>query len=135
MSDGDSQLAKRREEATPKQQSDDVPPPPDGYFAISPNGTKIEIPMELFVAFRDFLKTRKVPGTIAIQFRGGEIVCVEALARKIYRSHEADYGSTTKAYLGNYSNAASETLVEPPSRLLKSEEFDIIFDHNLSQIQ
>ena len=58
----------------------------DGYFAISPNGTQVPITRELFVAFSDFMKTRKCPGSIAIQFRSGEITCVEALARKTYRS-------------------------------------------------
>lgn len=57
-----------------------------GYFAASPNGTQVSIPKELFVAFSDFIKTRKCPGSIAIQFRGGEITCVEALSRKTYRN-------------------------------------------------
>ena len=57
-----------------------------GYFAVSPNGTQVPITRELFVAFSDFMKTRKYPGSIAIQFRGGEITCVEALARKTYRN-------------------------------------------------
>ena len=57
-----------------------------GYFIASPNGTQVPIPKELYVAFSDFIKTRKCPGSIAIQFRGGEITCVEALARKTYRN-------------------------------------------------
>lgn len=57
-----------------------------GYFAVSPNGTQVPITRELFVAFTDFMKTRKCPGSIAIQFRSGEITCVEALARKTYRN-------------------------------------------------
>jgi len=57
-----------------------------GYFAISPSGTQVPITRELFVAFSDFMKTRKCPGSIAIQFRSGEIICVEALARKTYRN-------------------------------------------------
>jgi len=60
--------------------------PKTGYFAASPNGTQVPIPKELYVAFSDFIKTRKCPGSIAIQFRGGEITCVEALARKTYRN-------------------------------------------------
>lgn len=59
----------------------------NAYFAASPNGTQVPIPKELFVAFSDFIKTRKCPGSIAIQFRGGEITCVEALARKTYRNN------------------------------------------------
>jgi hypothetical protein len=57
-----------------------------GYFVASPNGTQVPIPKELYVAFSDFIKTRKCPGSIAIQFRSGEITCVEALARKTYRN-------------------------------------------------
>jgi hypothetical protein len=56
-------------------------------FAMSPNGTQVPIPKELFVAFSDFIKTRKCPGSIMIQFRHGEITCVEALARKTYRNN------------------------------------------------
>jgi hypothetical protein len=61
--------------------------PKNEYFVTSPNGTQVPIPKELYVAFSDFIKTRKCPGSIAIQFRSGEIVCVEALARKTYRNH------------------------------------------------
>ena len=59
---------------------------PEGkYVAVSPHGTQVEIPKELFIALSDFIKTRKCPGAITIQFRGGEIVCVEAAAKKRYR--------------------------------------------------
>jgi len=61
--------------------------PGDNYFAISPNGMQILIPKELFIALSDFIKTRKCPGSISIQFRGGEIICVEAIAKKTYRSN------------------------------------------------
>ncbi|HLJ30430.1 MAG TPA: hypothetical protein VKY85_27240 [Candidatus Angelobacter sp.] len=57
------------------------------YFVASPNGTQVPIPKELYVAFSDFIKTRKCPGSIAIQYRSGEIICVEALARKTYRNN------------------------------------------------
>jgi hypothetical protein len=57
------------------------------YIATSPSGTKLQIPKELFVALSDFMKTRKCPGSITIQFRRGEIVCVEAVAKKTYRNH------------------------------------------------
>ena len=57
------------------------------YVATAPNGTKLQIPKELFVALSDFMKTRKCPGSITIQFRRGEIVCVEAIAKKTYRNH------------------------------------------------
>ena len=55
------------------------------YVAISPHGAQIQIPKELFVALLDFIKTRKYPGSINIQFRSGEIICVEAVAKKTYR--------------------------------------------------
>lgn len=56
------------------------------YLVVAPNGMQVPIPKELYVAFSDFIKTRKCPGSIAIQFRSGEITCVEALARKTYRN-------------------------------------------------
>lgn len=56
------------------------------YLAVSPNGTRVPIPKELFLALQDFMKTRKSPGSITIQFRGGEIICVEAVAKKTYRN-------------------------------------------------
>ena len=61
--------------------------PKNRYFVVAPNGVQVPIPKELYVAFSDFIKTRKCPGSIAIQFRSGEITCVEALARKTYRSN------------------------------------------------
>ncbi len=56
------------------------------YAATAPGGTQLEIPKELFVALSDFIKTRKCPGSITIQFRRGEIICVEAVAKKTYRN-------------------------------------------------
>jgi hypothetical protein len=56
------------------------------YHAVSPSGAKLNIPKELFVALSDFIKTRKCPGSITIQFRRGEITCVEAVAKKTYRN-------------------------------------------------
>jgi len=61
------------------------PDPEPEYLATSPNGTTLHIPKELFVALSDFMQTRKCPGSITIQFRNGEIVCVEAVAKKTYR--------------------------------------------------
>ena len=55
------------------------------YFARSPTGTHVEIPKELFIALSDFLATRRYPGAINIQFHGGTIICVEAVAKKRYR--------------------------------------------------
>jgi len=59
--------------------------PEPKYFALSPNGTRVEIPKELFVALSDFLETRKYAGEIKIEFRSGEIVSVEAVSKKRYR--------------------------------------------------
>ena len=56
------------------------------FVATSPNGTRVAIPKELFVALSDFMMTRKCPGSITIQFRRGEITCVEAVAKKTYRN-------------------------------------------------
>jgi hypothetical protein len=61
------------------------PEPEPAYVATSPSGTTLHIPKELFVALSDFMQTRKCPGSITIQFRKGEIVCVEAVAKKTYR--------------------------------------------------
>lgn len=58
------------------------------YVATSPSGAKVNIPKELFVALSDFIKTRKSPGSIVIQFRRGEIICVEAVAKKTYRNSQ-----------------------------------------------
>lgn len=55
------------------------------YFALSPGGTRVEIPEELFVALSDFLETRKYAGEIKIEFRSGQIVGVEAVSKKRYR--------------------------------------------------
>jgi hypothetical protein len=66
----------------PKPEADDE----GKYAATAPGGTQLQIPKELFIALSDFIKTRKCPGSITIQFRRGEIVCVEAVAKKTYRS-------------------------------------------------
>ena len=72
-------------------QSNELPAKLDAepqYVATSPSGAKVNIPKELFVALSDFIKTRKSPGSIIIQFRGGEIICVEAVAKKTYRNSQ-----------------------------------------------
>jgi hypothetical protein len=56
------------------------------YLAVSPDGKKIAIPQELFVALSDFLKTRKCPGSVTIDFRCDEIVGIEALTKKRFPS-------------------------------------------------
>jgi hypothetical protein len=55
------------------------------YIAVSPKGVHLSIPKELYVALDDFMKTRKCPGSITIQFRGGEILGMESVAKKTYR--------------------------------------------------
>lgn len=55
------------------------------YVAVSPNGISVSIPKELYVALVDFMMTRKYPGSITIQFRGGEILGMESVAKKTYR--------------------------------------------------
>jgi hypothetical protein len=62
-----------------------VSPDQEQHFASSPSGIKLGIPAELFLALSDFIKTRKSSGSITVQFRSGEIVCVEALTKKTYR--------------------------------------------------
>jgi hypothetical protein len=55
------------------------------YEAVSPKGVHLAIPEELFIALSDFIKTRKCPGSITIQFRSGEILGMESVAKKTYR--------------------------------------------------
>jgi hypothetical protein len=55
------------------------------YMAVSPKGVHLDIPKELFIALSDFIKTRKCPGSITIQFRSGEILGMESVAKKTYR--------------------------------------------------
>lgn len=57
----------------------------DAYFAVSSSGARVRIPKELFEALQEFLETRKHAGSITLQFRSGDIICVEALAKKTYR--------------------------------------------------
>jgi len=68
-----------------KEEQEEEPGSEPTYLAMSPSGTTLHIPKELFVALSDFMQTRKCPGSITIQFRKGEIVCVEAVAKKTYR--------------------------------------------------
>jgi hypothetical protein len=55
------------------------------YAAVSPKGVHLSIPKELFIALSDFIQTRKYPGSITIQFRSGEILGMESVAKKTYR--------------------------------------------------
>jgi hypothetical protein len=55
-------------------------------MAVAPDGSHIPLPKELFTALMDFMQSRKCPGSITIQFRNGEITCVEAVAKKTFRN-------------------------------------------------
>src|SRR5258708_23002350 len=77
------QLGARKDGALTKNEGRDE----EGqYAAVSPCGNRLPVPRELFVALSDFMKTRKCAGSIMIQFRTGEIVCVESVAKKTYRN-------------------------------------------------
>ncbi len=54
------------------------------YRLLGPDGKSLLIPKELYIAFSDFIRTRKYPGSITVQFREGAITCVEAMSRKTY---------------------------------------------------
>lgn len=56
------------------------------HLALSPDGRTITIPKELFVALSDFLKTRKCPGSVTIEFRCDEIVGVETFTKRRFPS-------------------------------------------------
>jgi hypothetical protein len=86
---GDSARDHTPSEAGKRIGAEEQPPAPSrepSYVAASPTGTTVSIPKELFVALSDFMMTRKCPGSITIQFRRGEIICVEAVAKKTYRN-------------------------------------------------
>jgi hypothetical protein len=55
------------------------------YALISPDGSQIEIPKELFRALGDFLHGERLSGSITIQFRNGGIAGLEALVKKTYK--------------------------------------------------
>src|SRR5437879_5217217 len=77
------------ERATPDKQKASVFTPMDlqgKCMAVSPDGSHIPLPKELFIALSDFMQSRKCPGSITIQFRNGEITCVEAVAKKTFRN-------------------------------------------------
>lgn len=55
------------------------------YVAISPEGTKLEIPKELFTVLCDFMEFRKDAGSIVVHFRNGGIAGLEAVIKKRYK--------------------------------------------------
>ena len=74
--------------ATESANQSDLPAPggEGKYVALAPSGTEIRITKELFVALHDFMRTRKSPGSVTIQFRNGQITSVEAVAKKTYHT-------------------------------------------------
>jgi len=54
----------------------------DGCLAVSPDGRRITIPQELFAALSDFIKIKKCPGSITIDFRCNEIISMETMTKK-----------------------------------------------------
>jgi hypothetical protein len=55
------------------------------YFALSPEGLRIEIPKELFLVLCDFLEIRKDAGSMIVHFRNGGVAGLEALIKKKYK--------------------------------------------------
>lgn len=53
-------------------------------LAVSPDGKQIPVPREFFTALSDFLRTRKYPGSIKIEFHDERIIGLEAVLRKKY---------------------------------------------------
>jgi len=52
---------------------------------VSPDGSRIEIPQELFGALWDFTKGNKPSGTVTIQFRNGGVAGLEAFVKRTYK--------------------------------------------------
>ena len=55
------------------------------HLVMSPDGSQICIPKELFGALADFLQGGKPTGALVIQFRNGGIAGLEALIKKTYK--------------------------------------------------
>ncbi|HWZ45470.1 MAG TPA: hypothetical protein VNW97_18490 [Candidatus Saccharimonadales bacterium] len=55
------------------------------HLVVSPDGSGISIPKELFGALADFLQGSKPTGALIIQFRNGGIAGMEALIKKTYK--------------------------------------------------
>ena len=58
---------------------------PQQHLVVAPDGTRIEIPKELFGLLVDFLQGSKQTGSVVIQFRNGGIAGLEAVIRKTYK--------------------------------------------------
>ena len=55
------------------------------YEVVSPDGSRIEIPKELFGALWDFIEGNKPSGSVTIQFRNGGVAGLEALIKRTYK--------------------------------------------------
>jgi hypothetical protein len=55
------------------------------YLVVAPDGDRVEIPRELFLALYDFLLGSKASGSVTIHFRNGGVAGVEALVKKTYK--------------------------------------------------
>ena len=55
------------------------------YAVVSPDGSRIEIPKELFAVLWDFIKGNKSSGTVTIRFRNGGVAGLEALFKRTYK--------------------------------------------------
>ncbi len=55
------------------------------HVVVSPDGSQISIPRELFDALADFLQGSKPTGALVIQFRNGGVAGLEALIKRIYK--------------------------------------------------
>jgi len=54
-------------------------------MVVSPDGSQISIPREMFEALADFLQGSKPTGALVIQFRNGGVAGLEALIKRIYK--------------------------------------------------
>jgi len=52
---------------------------------MSPDGTEIEVPPELFRAFNDFMVGRKDAGSMIVHFRNGGVAGLETVVKKKYK--------------------------------------------------
>jgi hypothetical protein len=55
------------------------------HMVVSPDGSQIHIPKELFGALADFLQGSKPTGALVIQFRNGGVAGLEAVIKKTYK--------------------------------------------------
>jgi hypothetical protein len=55
------------------------------YVVVAPDGSQIEISVELFSALWEFLEGDKQTGSVVIHFRNGGIAGLEAIIKKIYK--------------------------------------------------